>query len=75
MSESLATGPQKSKAGPTPVQLTAEVVDTPVGQRLALGITLMLGADQAKAFATRMLADAEGMSESGLHVGSTLVTS
>ena len=49
-------------------QLSAALVDTPQGQRLAVTVTMLLDADGAKALAAGIAKAAESMSSAGLVV-------
>jgi hypothetical protein len=62
------TDPQPSPAAAQPAQLAMALVDTPAGQCLAVQLTLMLGADEAKAFGAAVADIASSMSASGLVV-------
>ena len=78
------TGPQPQQVPPvdtgnqllaeTPAQLVTGLVDTPAGQRLAVQVTLLLAADEAKALAAGIANVAASMSTTGLIIANGAMT-
>jgi hypothetical protein len=66
--------PAQPPAASQPAQLALALVDTPAGQRLAVQLTLMLGADEAKAFGAAVTDIAASMSTSGLVVANGVLS-
>ena len=65
--------PAQPQAGQQ-AQLALALVDTPAGQRLAVQLTLMLGADEAKAFGAAVTDAAASMSSTGLVVANGVLS-
>ena len=76
-----ASQPEPAPAQPQPGQpaqpdqLGVGLADTPAGQRLAVQVTVLLTADEAKAFAAVVADVASSMSTSGLIIANGGMTS